>query len=111
MVNKCTNIAVISGAEKPVLDRVLQEITENFECYTDIETESGSYELEFTSDGPFPQMMMEKITAKYIDKHLYIQVVTYELPHELVQHHIYENGKWTDKLAGKHHHSNKYNTI
>lgn len=101
MVNKCTNITMISGTDKPVLDKVLQEITENFECYTDIETESGSYELEFTSDGLFPKMIMEAMTAKYPDKHLYIQVVTYELSHELVQHHIYENGKWTDKLAKK----------
>lgn len=101
MVYKCTNIARISGTDKTVLDKILKEITEHFECYTDIETETGTYELEFCSDGSFPQVTMEGMTAKCPDNHLYIQVVTYELPHELVQHHIYENGKWTDKLAKK----------
>lgn len=45
---------------------------------------------------------MEDITGKHAGKSMYIQVITYEMPNELVQHHIYENGKWTDKLAEKY---------
>ncbi|GAB6118927.1 hypothetical protein [Dysgonomonas termitidis] len=102
MANICTNIAVIISADKSVLEQTVKEISENFECYSDIETENGSCDLEFTSHGPFPKKLMEDITGNYTGKDLYIQVITYEISNELVQHHIYENGKWTDKLAEKY---------
>lgn len=102
MANRCTNIAVVTGTGKPVLEQVVKEISEHFECYSDIETGGGCCELEFTTRGPFPEKAMEEITRKHAGSGLYMQVLTYDLSEELVQHHIYKNGKWTDKLAGKY---------
>ncbi len=102
MANRCTNIAVVSSTDKPVLEQVVKEITENFECYSDIETGEGLCELEFGSAGPFPLEIMGGITAKHPQKNLYIQVLTYNLSEELVRHHVYEAGEWTDKPADKY---------
>ncbi len=102
MANICTNIAVVTSPDKSVLEQIVKEISEKFECYSDIEVENGCCELEFTSHGPFSKKKMEDITGKHTGKSIYIQVITYEMPNELVQHHIYENGKWTDKLAEKY---------
>jgi hypothetical protein len=102
MANICTHIAVVSATDRILPEKVVKEMTERFECYSDIETDSGWCELEFCSRGPFPLEVMKGITDKYAGKNLYIQVVTYELANELVQHHIYEQGKWTDKLAEKY---------
>ncbi|HML65308.1 MAG TPA: hypothetical protein PKC55_10800 [Dysgonomonas sp.] len=106
MENICTNIAVVTGTDKQVLEQVIKDISKNFECYTDIEIDNGCCELEFSTNGPFPREAMEAMTKKYPGKDLYIQVITYELPNELVQHHIYENGKWTDKLKEKYQQNN-----
>lgn len=102
MANICTHIAVVTSTDKTVLEQVTAEISESFECYSDIETQGGYLELEFTTRGAFPEHIMEGITGKHTGKDLYIQVVTYELSNELVQHHIYENGKWTDCLAERY---------
>jgi len=102
MANICTHIAVVSSTDKSVLEQVVEKISGSFECYSDIETGGGYCELEFSTRGAFPKDIMEGITGKYPGKCLYIQVVTYELSNELVQHHIYENGKWTDKLAERY---------
>lgn len=102
MANICTNIAVVASTDETVLEQVAAEISENFECYSDIETQGGYLELEFCTRGSFPKDVMEGITDKHAGKGLYIQVITYEMPNELVQHHIYENGKWTDRLAERY---------
>lgn len=102
MANICTNVAVVTSTDKQVLEQVVKEISKHFECYMDIEFEGGRCELEFSSYGPFPQNIMDEITCKHMGKDLYVQVITYELPNELVQHHIYDDGKWTDRLAEKY---------
>lgn len=101
MSNRCTNIALISSSDRQVLDNLLENIADEFECYTDIEIESGCCELEFCTNGPFPIHLMKRITDNYQESNLYIQVITYELNDELLEHHVYDKGVWTDKLAGR----------
>lgn len=53
MANICTNIAVVTSSDQSVLEQTIKEISEKFECYSDIEVENGCCELEFSSHGPF----------------------------------------------------------
>lgn len=112
MANICTHIAAVSSTDKTVLEQVTAEISGTFECYSEIETGGGYCELEFCTPGAFPEHIMEGITRKHTGKNLYMQVITYEFSDELVQHHIYENGKWTDKQAERDHtKTNKYHNL
>ncbi|MDH6310894.1 frataxin-like iron-binding protein CyaY [Dysgonomonas sp. PFB1-18] len=101
-MNICTNIAVVSSTDKKIVESILQDIDENFECYTDIETNNNVCELEFSSRGQFSENIMSEITGKHQGNNLYMQVLTYDLSDELVEYHIYENGRWVDKLAEKY---------
>lgn len=95
----CTNIAVVSSTDKQVFGDVLKRITDLFECYTELEIESGHCELEFCTNDPFPLQVMKALTENYQEKDLYMQIITYELNNELLEHHVYDKGVWTDKLA------------
>lgn len=100
MEELCTNVSVISSSDREVLDGVLFEITNHFEFYILLEEEPLNIELEFTNPGAFPLEKMREITAKYPgDSTLYMQVVTYNLKNEMVEHHIYKNRKWQNMIT------------
>jgi len=100
MANIHTNITEINCPDDSIVEQVIGYIKELFECYT-IDMDRGHCELEFASRGGFPIKEMQEMTDKINYPSLYIQIVTYELPNESVEHHIYRSGKWTDKIAGK----------
>lgn len=93
-----TNVAVIRATDGRTLEELLRDINGRFECYAEIETEDNGCELEFATATPFPEEAMETITGKHREKGLYMQVVTYNLERELVEHHTYENDRWIDRL-------------
>lgn len=99
MANICTNIAIIYCTNKQVMQNILIQIDKDFDCYTRIEPDEISCEFEFASAASFPIGKMRTLTGKYTDDSLYIQVITYEMPNELLEHHIYEKGRWIDKIA------------
>lgn len=99
MTERYIHIAVVTARGETLPERIIAEISARFECYADIETEAGLYELEFCTPDPFPLETMKEITGTHPGRGLYIQVVTYNLARELVQHHICKDGQWTDRLA------------
>lgn len=102
MTGRCIHIARISATDLSVAELAAGEISKKFECYSDIETCGGHYELEFSTYGAFPLKGMAEITDKLPGSELYIQVVTYDLESELVEHHVYKNGKWADRLEERY---------
>jgi hypothetical protein len=101
MANQITNIVVIECSELKVLEEIVSRIHNRFECYADDRTDDNRYELEFTSVHASPKEELKSITDKYPEENLYLQLISYELPNEYLEHHILKKGIWTDKIQEK----------
>ncbi|WP_165026659.1 hypothetical protein [Dysgonomonas sp. ZJ279] len=101
MANICTNILEVHCQDTFKLKQIVKWVQNRFECYSTIEVEDVSTEFEFASSNEFPKAEMEELTTKYKDDTLYIQVITYELANEVLEHHVYKKGIWTDLIAVK----------
>ncbi len=81
-----------------ILDSILAQTKEKFDCYISDQVDLFHWEMEFSSANPFPIEIFEQITAPYLTSSLYIQIISYELPDEYLAHHVFKNGIWTDKM-------------
>lgn len=107
MAEEIINIAVIECPDSTILDGILSRIRSRFTCYMEDRTGEYCCELEFVSGKTPSGRELEAIIAKYPAPGLYLQVISYELPGEYLEHHVLKDGVWTDKIRQRS--KNKYN--
>lgn len=107
MPRECTNILVVKCTDRGVLEDVLARIRTRFDCYISDQVDEAHCELEFACGMPLPKETFEKITAPYAGTGLYLQLLSYELPDEYLEHHVFKDGTWTNKIREKYQPINK----
>lgn len=107
MPGECTNILVVKCTDSRVLENVVTQICTRFDCYISDRVDEAHWELEFACDIPLPKETFEKIAGPYAGTGLYLQLLSYELPDEYVEHHVFKDGTWTDKIREKYQPINK----
>ncbi|MDR2951601.1 MAG: hypothetical protein LBV71_20615 [Prevotella sp.] len=95
------NIVLIRGAGGQLEKNILPRIRARFVCYVDDRIDEDCYELEFVSGKPSPKEELGMIVENYHMPDLYLQLVSYELSDEYLEHHVLKNGVWIDKIREK----------
>ncbi|MFV0329210.1 MAG: hypothetical protein ACK5KL_05180 [Dysgonomonas sp.] len=98
MTNEIINIAVVECSDTQVLDKVMTRMRAKFTCYADDWTDTHRYELEFVSGNISSKQELDTIVKEYEPSDLYLQIISYELPNEYLEHHVFKNGIWIDKI-------------
>jgi hypothetical protein len=102
MANICTNQLYLSTKDKPLRDRLMNEITQTFYCVHEQSFDSSIFdcEIEFESRWTFPQNEMKALTKGLSeDNGLYIRVLSIEYGCEYVGFNVYSSGEWCNKFA------------
>lgn len=102
-----TNIVLIRASDVRLVENILSRIRARFVCYAEDRIDDNNYELEFVSEKPSPKEELETIVDNYPVPDLYLQLVSYDLPDEYLEHHVLKNGVWIDKIREKCNTKNK----